>query len=88
MSDDFDFGFSLVDETELEAVQKATVTVQTASSTVEHLQEKVDKMYNMVMPLLNNLQQNPEKSYVYWPDRALKVEVFRDKLTAVYNQKV
>ena len=88
MSDDFDFGFSLVDETELEAVQKATVTVQTASSTVEHLQEKVDKMYNMVMPLLNNLQQNPEKSYVYWPDRTLKVEVFRDKLTAVYNQKV
>lgn len=85
MADDFDFGFSLVDETELEAVQKATATVQTASSTAQQLQDKVDKLYNMMMPLLNNLQQNPEKEYIYWPNRTDKIELFRDKLTAVYK---
>ena len=31
--DDFDFGFSLVDEDELEAVQKATVKVEAATTT-------------------------------------------------------
>ena len=76
--DDFDFGFSLVDENELEAVQ--TVTVQ-ASST----QAKVDALFNMIMPLLNNLQKNPEKEYIYWPNRTEKIEQFRDKLQEVYN---
>lgn len=85
MSDDFDFGFSLVDETELEAVQKATQTAETASSSAQEMQTKIDKLYNMVMPLLNNLQQNPEKEYIYWPSRTDKIELFRDKLTSVYK---
>ena len=85
MSDDFDFGFSLVDEAELEVVQKATASVESASSTAQSLQEKIDKLYNMIMPLLNNLQQNPEKEYIFWPNRTDKIELFRDKLTAVYK---
>ena len=83
--DDFDFGFSLVDETELEAVQKATVKVEAATTTSAAAQEKIDTLYNMIMPLLNNLQKNPEKEYVYWPNRVDKLEQFRDKLSAVYN---
>ena len=39
----------------------------------------------MIIPLLNNLQKNPEKEYIYWPNRLDKVEEFRDKLTEVYN---
>ena len=83
--DDFDFGFSLVDETELEAVQKATAQVETVASTATATQEKIDTLYNMIMPLLNNLQANPEKEYIYWPNRVDKVEQFRDKLTEIYN---
>jgi hypothetical protein len=37
------------------------------------------------MPLLNNLQKNPEKEYILWPDRHNKVEQFRDKLTILYK---
>jgi len=85
MSDDFDFGFSLVDEAELEAVQKAASTAEAASSTAMEMQTKIDKLYNMIMPLLNNLQQNPEKEYIYWPNRTDKIELFRDKLLAVYK---
>ena len=42
-------------------------------------------MYNMIQPLLNNLQKNPEKDYIYWPNRMEKVEAFGDSLTAVYK---
>ena len=83
--DDLDFGFSLVDEDELEAVQKATVKVEAATTTSAAAQAKIDQLYNMIMPLLNNLQKNPEKEYVYWPNRVDKLEQFRDKLSAVYN---
>lgn len=65
MADDiFDFGFTLVDETELEAVQQATAQIQSVSSSVEETQAKLDSLYNAIQPLLNNLKQNPEKEYI------------------------
>lgn len=87
MSDDiFDFGFTAVDENELEAVQKANQVVESTSSNVEELQEKVDKLFNAVQPLLNNLKANPEKEYIYWPNRIEKVEQFEDHLLKIYNK--
>ena len=82
---DFDFGFTAVDENELEAVTAASEKVKSASGDVAGMQSKMDTMYNAVMPLLNNLQKNPEKEYIYWPDRHNKVEQFRDKLTILYK---
>ena len=78
MSDDFDFGFTAVDENELEAVQQ----VSTAATTT---QVKLDQLYNAIIPLLNNLKKNPEKEYILWPDRLTKVEAFEDKLTEIYK---
>ena len=49
------------------------------------LKEKCDTLYNMIQPLLNNLQKNPEKEYIYWPNRLEKVEEFSDKLKEVYT---
>ncbi len=90
--EDFDFGFSAVDENELEAVtkvesklQETSSSVQAATEKVSSIQGKLDKMYNAVIPLLNNLQKNPEKEYIFWPDRHNKVEQFRDKLTILYK---
>ena len=90
--DDFDFGFSIVDEKELEAVTKvesklkeASGSTEAAAAEVENIQAKMDKMYNAVIPLLNNLQKNPEKEYIFWPGRHTKVEQFRDKLTILYK---
>lgn len=85
LNDDFDFGFSLVDETELEAVQEAQQVVASTSKVATVTAEKIDKLYNMVMPLLNNLAKNPEKEYIYWPNRVEKIEAFRDKLRDVYQ---
>ena len=82
---DFDFGFSAVDENELAAVTSATSKVAAASSDVKAVQSKMETMFNAIMPLLNNLQKNPGKEYIYWPDRHNKVEQFRDKLTILYK---
>jgi hypothetical protein len=82
---DFDFGFTAVDETELEAVQNAEQLAGEISASVTSTQEKLDQLYNAVIPLLNNLKKNPEKEYILWPDRLSKVEAFEDHLNKIYN---
>mgnify|MGYP001342276576 FL=1 len=86
MADDlFDFGFTAVDEDELEAVQKVTQKAAAVESTATTTQEKLDKLYNAVIPLLNNLKKNPEKEYILWPNRLTKVEAFEDHLQKIYK---
>lgn len=85
MSELFDFGFTAVDEQELEAVQKASATATETAQTAEQLQEKIDSLYNAVVPLLNNLKKNPEKEYILWPNRLAKVEEFETYLQKIYN---
>ena len=81
-SDDmFDFGFTAVDENELESVQKLTATVEEASS----LEDRVNNLYNAITPLLNQLRKNPEKEYIYWPNRIEKIEQFEDHLYKIYQ---
>ncbi len=79
----FDFGFTAVDESELEAVQKTTTKLQTTSSKAEDLEEKLNKLYNAILPLLSNLKANPEKDYIYWPKRTEKVEAFEDLIAGI-----
>jgi hypothetical protein len=81
----FDFGFTAVDEEELEAVQKAAVTVQTTTSESHQLEEKINNLYNAIIPLLNNLKKNPEKEYILWPNRLQKVEQFESHLQNIYK---
>ena len=86
MSDDlFDFGFTLVDENELEVVQQAQSQVASVSSNVEETQAKLDKLYNAIQPLLNNLKMNPEKEYILWPNRTEKIEQFEDHIQSIYQ---
>jgi len=86
MADDlFDFGFTAVDEDELQAVQQAEVKIQEVTSTVSTVQDRMNALYNAVVPLLNNLKMKPEKPYLYWPDRVEKVEQFEDYLYKIYK---
>lgn len=86
MSDDlFDFGFTIVDEDELEVVQQATQKVETVSSTVQSTTDRLDKLYNAIQPLLNNLKQNPEKEYILWPNRLEKIEQFETHIQNIYK---
>jgi hypothetical protein len=89
---DFDFGFTIVDEDELTIVtelqaekEKVERKVTLSSSEKEKLDNKINTLYNMFQPLLNNLALNPEKDYILWPNRLEKIEEFRDKIDDVYK---
>jgi len=84
-NDSFDFGFSAVDESELESFQKATAEAEEASSAASTYEEKLNKLYNAISPLLSNLKKNPEKDYIYWPDRLNKVEKFEDHINKIIS---
>lgn len=83
MDDDFDFGFTAVDEDELEAVQQLATQTTTATQTANKLEDKIDRLYNAILPLLSNLKKNPEKGYIYWPNRTAKIEQFEDVLRKI-----
>lgn len=87
LDDDFDFGFSAVDEKELDSIKELEAKAQTLAQQAmmnEQLgaavNEKLKKMYNMIVPLLDNLAKDPGKSYIYWPDRQKKLAQFKQKL--------
>jgi hypothetical protein len=81
MPEIFDFGFTAVNEDELEVTQ----TMHTMVNEAKGAQEKLDALYNAIVPLLNNLKQNPEKEYIKWPDRLSKVEQFETHLQKIYK---
>ena len=85
MSDIFDFGFTAVDEDELDAVQTARQDTAGLDESLEQVQDKLDSLFNAIIPLLNNLKKNPEKDYILWPDRLTKVEAFEDHLQKIYK---
>ena len=81
----FDFGFTAVDETELDAVQEAQNAANENSTTVSELEKRLDNLFNAVQPLLNNLKQNPQKDYILWPNRLEKIEQFEDHIQNIYK---
>lgn len=81
MNDLFDFGFTAVTEDELDVVRSTQATLGTTEA-------QFDKLYNAIVPLLNNLKANPEKDYIYWPNRLEKVEQFESHLQKIRSGEV
>ena len=79
----FDFGFTAVDESELEAFKTIKSEATSAGAEVEALEEKVSRLYNAILPLLTNLKQNPEKEYILWPNRTEKIEQFEEHIAKI-----
>lgn len=77
----FDFGFTAVDESELDAYQQ----LESVSSVADNVQDRLDDLYNAIQPLLTNLKMNPEKEYILWPNRLDKIEEFEDHIQNIYK---
>jgi hypothetical protein len=77
----FDFGFTAVDETELEAFQQ----LESIVSEADDVQTRLDNLYNAIQPLLTNLKKNPEKEYILWPNRLDKIEEFESYIQNIYK---
>ena len=80
---DFDFGFTTVTAGELEEVRAVTAEVQQLEGESKLWKDKANNIYNAVLPLLNNLASDPEKDYIYWPDRTAKIDQFKLKLKEI-----
>ena len=81
----FDFGFTLVDEDEIDIVQEVKAEVESVVSNNETTTKRLDNLYNAIQPLLNNLKQNPEKEYIKWPNRLEKIEQFEGVIQKIYK---
>jgi len=81
MKELFDFGFTAVDESELDAVQQ----LENASDAVDDYLTRLEDLYNAIQPLLTNLKMNPEKEYILWPNRLEKIEEFETHIQNIYK---
>ena len=85
ITDDFDWGFSAVTLDELEVIQETNAKLEESDAESAQLQDRLNRMYNAIQPLLNNLKRDPAKAYLYWPSRMEKIEEFSDFLDRVYR---
>ena len=81
----FDFGFTAVNEDELESVRMAQQTSAQLSEQIKTVDTRAKMLYDTIMPLINNLKNNPEKDYIYWPNRYEKLDAFADNLYHIMN---
>ncbi len=108
--DEFDFGFSTVDEDEVKEFEtqvKSRVAEETTNMSTG-LEEKINellkaregdtgkveevekkrkdellKIEKIIMPLLRNLQKNPDDVYIKWPNRKEVIEKQIKKIVAI-----
>lgn len=79
VEDEIDFGFSFVDD-DLDEIKREKIILEDDSKT---LQNRLDSLFNTILPFLNNLKQNPEKSTIHWPNRAKKIDTYIEKLREI-----
>jgi hypothetical protein len=89
---DWDFGFSAVDEDELRKLTGAEQELDEVSkllaqqeSSTELYKATVIEIQQMVNPLISNLMLNPDKNYIYWPNRIAKLKVFKEQLDKLFQ---
>ena len=114
MSNDFDFGFTAVDEIPTIEVQTQPVVAQVDDAQLQIILDKLERLEGLVLssdnadminehrslvqadvvaklkqvedlilPLLYNLQKNPEKDYIHWPNRTAIIDKQIEKIKAV-----
>ena len=115
MSDDWDFGFTAVDEIpqgeidtpepvvaqldtsqiqpimdKLERLEALIVNNDASSMINEHRElvqqdvvSKLKQVEDLILPLLYNLQKNPDKDYIHWPGRNSIIDKQIEKIKSV-----
>jgi len=109
MANDFDFGFTAVDEVPSEVADQPAAPSIDEDKIINMLKELEAKILNagssgneehrsliesdvatklrdvedLVLPLLYNLQKNPEKEYIHWPNRTAIIETQIEKIKEV-----
>ena len=86
-----------VDDAQLEVIldklarlESLVLSADSSSMTSEHRQlvqqdvaTKLKQVEDLILPLLYNLQKNPEKEYIHWPNRTAVIDKQIEKIKAV-----
>lgn len=89
LDENFDFGFTTFSEDEFKKREEiaAQEAVQQTAKEVEAVNSKVQTMYNMIVPLLQNLAKDADtREYIYWPNRKEKINAFLKKLDKIVKE--
>lgn len=78
-TESFDFGFTAVDEDELDLAK----SIEAAEKSLDESNDKLMQLYEAIRPLLNNLKKNPEKEFIKWPNRIEKIEQFENHIAKI-----
>jgi len=79
LDDTFDFGFSFSDEEEV----VATTTYSNLPEQVQDLKNRLQAIKAIYLPLLEELNKNPEKPFIKWPNRKELIDKHILKLKAL-----
>ena len=72
MTDDDDFGFTAIDYDPI---------VEVAAD--KAMKTKLQQVEDLILPLLQNLQKNPEKPTIHWRNRKETIQRQIDKILAI-----
>lgn len=85
--EDFDFGFSFADEEIEEVKENFQAVIRDDKEKIKDLKNRLDLLYDTIIPFLDNLCKNPEKSTIHWPNRAEKIQEYKHKLKQIVEGK-
>jgi len=53
--------------------------------TQQEVTDRLQKLYDVVMPLYKNLLSSADRDYIHWPDRKEKIQSEIDKIESIIN---
>jgi ElaB/YqjD/DUF883 family membrane-anchored ribosome-binding protein len=81
--EDFDFGFSFADEEVHEVKEKLETVIKSDKEKIEDLENRLSMVYRSIVPFLDNLCKNPEKTTIHWPNRVERIQTYKQKLKSI-----
>lgn len=76
----FDFGFSILSEEELQNATNISNEIESKEQEINRLNSRLVKVKEIILPLIQNLQKEPQKNYIYWPNRTELLQELMKKI--------
>lgn len=88
MKDEWDFGFTAVDESDLDISKQSAIRLEEENdflnAELKTARNSLEEIRKMIMPLLNNLMMDSDKDYIHWPGRDKKIKSLIEKINTHY----
>lgn len=86
VDDEIDWGFTILDEEQIDDYTDATNKIENLLTVSNTWKQRAWTIYEMIIPLLDNLSKDSEKEYIYWPNRNEKIEQFKRKMKEILDE--